>query len=207
MSNTMGWYQAGLIALGLCLASVQTWAQEPKPVRVRGTIERLEGDSYIIKTRDGSDVKVRLTEKPLIVAIKKAALSDVTPGSYVGATGMPQPDGSQRAVEVHIFTEAMRGTGDGHYGWDLLPQSTMTNGNVEQSVVETGGQTLTVKYKDGEKKVIVTPETQIVLYTPCEASELKPGAKIFIGAAKPQPDGSLQTPRINVGRDGLTPPM
>jgi hypothetical protein len=207
MPKGIKWYMAGLIGLGLCLGSIQTRAQEPKPVRVRGTIERLEGDSYIIKTRDGSDVKVRLTEKPLIVAIKKAALSDVKPGSYVGSTGMPQPDGSQRAVEVHIFTEAMRGTGDGHYGWDLLPQSTMTNGNVEQSVVGTDGQTLTVKYKDGEKKVIVTPDTQIVLYTPGEASELKPGAKIFIGAAKPQADGSLQTPRINVGRDGLAPPM
>jgi hypothetical protein len=207
MYKTISWYAAGLMALGICLASGQTWAQEPKPVRVRGTIERLEGDSFIIKTRDGSEVKVRLTEKPLIVAIKKATLSDVKPGSYVGSTGMPQPDGSQRAIEVHIFTEAMRGTGDGHYGWDLVPQSTMTNGNVEQSVVGTDGQTLTVKYKDGDKKVIVTPDTQIVLYTPGEASELKPGAKIFVGAAKPQADGSLQTPRINVGRDGLTPPM
>jgi hypothetical protein len=176
MPNNARWYAAGLIGLGLCLGPVQAPAQEPKPVRVRGTIERLDGDAFIIKTRDGSEV-------------------------------MPQPDGSQRAVEVHIFTEAMRGTGDGHYGWDLVPQSTMTNGNVEQSVVGTDGQALTVKYKDGEKKVIVTPDTQIVLYTPGEASELKPGAKIFIGAAKPQPDGSLQTPRINVGRDGVTPPM
>jgi hypothetical protein len=207
MYNIIRWYAAGFIGLGLCLAPVQTSAQEPKPVRVRGTIERLEGGSFIIKTRDGSEVKVRLTEKPLIVAIKKAALSDVKPGSYVGSTGMPQPDGSQRAIEVHIFTEAMRGTGDGHYGWDLVPQSTMTNGNVEQSVVGTDGQTLTVKYKDGEKKVVVTPDTQVVLYTPGEASELKPGAKIFIGAAKPQADGSLETPRINVGRDGMAPPM
>jgi hypothetical protein len=207
MSSNLRWYAAAFVSLGLCLGAAQTSAQEPKPVRVRGTIERVEGDAFIIKTRDGSELKVRLTEKPLIVAIKKATLSDVKPGSYVGATGMPQPDGSQRAVEVHIFTEAMRGTGDGHYGWDLVPQSTMTNGNVEQSVTGTDGQTLTVKYKEGEKKVVVTPETQIVVYTPGEASELKPGAKIFIGAAKPQPDGSLQTPRINVGRDGLTPPM
>jgi len=207
MSSNVRWYAAGFIGLGLCLGLVQASAQEPKPVRLRGTIERQDGDSFIIKTREGSEVKVRLTEKPLIVAIKKATLSDVKPGSYVGATGMPQPDGSQRAIEVHIFTEAMRGTGDGHYGWDLVPQSTMTNGNVEQSAVGTDGQALTVKYKDGEKRVIVTPDTQIVLYTPGEASELKPGAKIFIGAAKPQPDGSLQTPRINVGRDGVTPPM
>ena len=207
MSNNVKWYAMGLIGLGFCLGLAQASAQEPKPVRVRGTIERLEGDSYIIKARDGSELKVKLAEKPLIVAIKKASLSDIKPGSYVGSTGMPQPDGSQRAVEVHIFTEAMRGTGDGHYSWDLVPQSTMTNGNVEQSVVGTDGQTITVKYKDGEKKVMVTPDTQIVVYTPGEVSELKPGAKIFIGAAKPQADGSLQTPRINVGRDGLTPPM
>lgn len=207
MSNNVTRYAMSLIGLGFCLGLVQASAQEAKPVRVRGTIERIEGDSYVIKARDGSEVKVKLAEKPLIVAIKKASLTDIKPGSYVGSTGMPQPDGSQRAVEVHIFTEAMRGTGDGHYSWDLVPQSTMTNGNVEQSVVGTDGQTITVKYKDGEKKVMVTPDTQIVVYTPGEVSELKPGAKIFIGAAKPQADGSLQTPRINVGRDGLTPPM
>jgi hypothetical protein len=207
MFNSVNWSVLCLMGLGLCFGAVQASAQEPKPVRVRGTIERLEGDSFVIKTRDSSEVKVRLTEKPMIVAIKKASLSDIRAGSYVGSTGMPQADGSQRAIEVHIFTEAMRGTGDGHYAWDLQPQSTMTNGNVEQTVVGTDGQTLTVKYKDGEKKIIVMPDTQIVLYTPGEASELKPGAKIFIGAAKPQPDGSLQTPRINVGRDGMAPPM
>jgi hypothetical protein len=207
MSRTIKLYVLGLIGFGFGLAQVEAQTQDAKPVRVRGTIERLEGDSYVIKTRDGSEVKVRLAPNPLIVAIKKATLADVKPGSYVGATGMPQPDGSQRAIEVHIFTEAMRGTGDGHYGWDLRPQSTMTNGNVEQSVAGTDGQTLTVKYKDGEKKVVVTPDTQIVVYTPGEPSELKPGVKIFIGAAKPQPDGSLQTPRINLGRDGIAPPM
>ncbi len=207
MPNKVKWYVMGFLGLGLGLGLAQASAQEPKPVRVRGTIERVEGDAYIIKTRDGSEAKVRLAEKPLIVAIKKASLADIKPGSYVGSTGMPQPDGSQRALEVHIFTEAMRGTGDGHYSWDLTPQSTMTNGNVEQSSVGTDGQTLTVKYKDGEKKIMVTGDTQIVLYTPGETSELKPGAKIFIGAAKPQADGSLQTPRINVGRDGIAPPM
>jgi hypothetical protein len=196
-----------LIGFGLLLAASGASAQELKPVRVRGTIERVEGAIYVIKTRDGSEVKVQLTENPRIVAIKKASLSDVKPGSYVGSAGLPQTDGSQRAIEVHIFPEDMRGTGDGHYGWDLTNSSTMTNGSVEQSSVGTDGQTLIVKYKDGEKKVIVTPETQIVIYTQGDASELKPGAKIFIGAAKPQADGTLQTPRINVGKDGLTPPM
>jgi hypothetical protein len=206
MSRRIAWRAMG-IGFGLLLGSLQALALEPKPVRVRGTVERLEAGAYIIKTREGLEVKVQLTEKPMIVAIKKASLSDIKPGSYIGSAGMPQADGSQRAIEVHIFTEAMRGTGDGHYGWDLIPQSTMTNGNVEQSAVGTDGQTLTVKYKDGVKKLVITPDTQIVLYTPGEVSELKPGAKIFIGAAKPQADGTLQTPRVNVGLDGIAPPM
>ncbi len=134
-------------------------------------------------------------------------MADIKPGSFVGITGMPQPDGSQRAVEVHIFPETMRGTGEGHYAWDLRPQSTMTNGNVEESVAGTDGQSLRIKYKDGEKKIIVTPETDIVVYMPGDKSELKPGTKIFIAAARKQPDGTLVAPRVNVGRGGIAPPM
>ena len=120
---------------------------------------------------------------------------------------MPQADGSQRAIEVHIFPEAMRGTGEGHYAWDLRPQSTMTNANVEHAVTAVDGQTLTLKYKDGEKKIIVPPEATVVTYTTGDKAELKPGTKIFIAAAKKLPDGSLEAPRINYGKDGLTPPM
>jgi hypothetical protein len=119
---------------------------------------------------------------------------------------MPNPDGSQRALEVHIFPEAMRGTGDGHRPWDLQPSSTMTNGNVEQTVAGNDGQTLTLKYKDGEKKIIVPASTPIVSYLPGDKNELTPGARIFIAAATKQPDGTLQTPRVNVGR-GVAPPM
>jgi len=120
---------------------------------------------------------------------------------------VPQADGSQRAIEVHIFPEAMRGTGEGHYAWDLRPQSTMTNANVEHAVTAVDGQTLTLKYKDGEKKIIVPPEATVVTYTTGDKSELKPGTKIFVAAAKNLPDGSLEAPRINYGKDGLTPPM
>jgi hypothetical protein len=120
---------------------------------------------------------------------------------------MPQPDGSQKAIEVHIFPEAMRGTGEGHYPWDLRADTTMTNANVEETVAGVDGQTLTLKYKTGEKKVIVTPQTVIVTYNPSDKTELKPGAQIFIGAAKKQADGTLLAPRINYGKDGLTPPM
>jgi hypothetical protein len=126
---------------------------------------------------------------------------------FVGSTAMPQPDGSQKAIEVHIFPEAMRGTGEGHYAWDLEPNSTMTNANVEQSVTGVDGQTLTLKYKNGEKKILVTQDTVIVTYNPGDKADLVPGTKIFVGAAKKQPDGSLQAARINYGKDGLTPPM
>ena len=197
----------GIIGLAVALAvPMFVRAQDAPPVRVRGTIERVEGDTFIIKSRDGAELKVGLADKALIVAIVKASLSDIKPNSFVGVTGMPQADGSQRAVEVHIFPEAMRGTGEGHYGWDLRPQSTMTNGNVEQTVASTDGQVLTLKFKEGEKKIIVPPDTPIVGYMPGDKSDLKAGVKIFIAAAKKQPDGTLQAPRINYGRD-VAPPM
>ena len=133
-------------------------------------------------------------------------MADIKQGSFVGITAMPQPDGSQSALEVHIFPESMRGTGEGHYPWDLRPQSTMTNANVEQVVAGVDGQTLTMKYKDGEKKIVVPASTPIVTYVAGDASELKPGAKVFVVAVK-QPDGSLLGRAWRVGRDGLTPPM
>src|SRR5215210_6810224 len=169
-------------------------------VRVRGAIERVEGDTYVIKTRAGAEVKVKLPDNVMVVALTKASLSDIKQGSYVGVAGMPQADGSQKALEVHIFPEAMRGTGDGHRGWDLQPSSTMTNGAVEQTAASADGQVLTLKYKDGEKKIVVMPQTPIVVYVAGEKSELKAGATIFISAATKQPDGTLTTARVNVGR-------
>ena len=192
----------------LVFAASTTWAQDT--VRVRGTIEQVEGQTLMVKSRDGAELKVVLADNALIVGIVKASLSDIKPGSFVGVTGMPQADGSQKAVEVHIFPEAMRGTGEGHYPWDLRPQSTMTNANVvnvEQTVTGVEGRTLTLKYKDGEKKISVPPDVPIVTYVMSDKSELKPGAKIFIAAAKKLPDGTLQAPRVNFGKDGLTPPM
>jgi len=137
-----------------------TFAQDT--VRVRGTIERVEGQTYVVKSRDGAELKVVLADNALVVAIVKASISDIKPGSFVGVTGMPQADGSQKAIEVHIFPEAMRGTGEGHYPWDLQPKSTMTNAsvvNIEQTVTEVDGRVLSMKYKDGEKKIIVPPNS------------------------------------------------
>jgi hypothetical protein len=194
----------GVAIFALLLAQAAS-AQET--VRVRGTIDRVDGNTIAVKSRDGTELKVALADKALVVAIVKASMADIKQGSFVGVTGMPQADGSQRAIEVHIFPESMRGTGEGHYPWDLRPGSTMTNANVEQTVTGVDGQTLSVKYKDGEKKLIVPPDAAIVTYTPGDKSELKPGTKIFIAAAKKLPDGTLEAPRVNYGRDGLTPPM
>jgi hypothetical protein len=190
---------------GLLLAASGASAQEA-PVRIRGTIEKVEGDTYVVKARDGAELKLKLAANAAVVALVPATPADIKQGSYIGVAGMPQADGSQKALEVHIFPEAMRGVGDGHRGWDLQPSSTMTNGNVEATASASDGQSLTLKYKDGEKKVSIPSGIPIVLYVPGEVAELKPGAKIFVSAANKQPDGTLQAARVNVGR-GAAPPM
>ena len=204
MSGTVTRILAALSFASICIA-LPASAQET--VRIRGTIERVEGPVYVVKNRDGAELKLTVTDTPLFVAIVKSTMADIKPGMFVGSTGMTQPDGSQKAVEVHIFPESMRGTGEGHYDWDLKPQTKMTNANVEQTVAGVDGQVLSVKYKGGEKKLLVTPETAVVTYVTGDRNDLKPGTKVFVAAAKKQADGSLQTPRITYGKDGLTPPM
>ena len=195
------------IALGALTTIVSCdAAQAQDTVRVRGAIESIDGSTYVIKARDGADLKVALADKAQIAAVVKASLTDIKQDLFVGVTAMPQSDGSLRAVEVHIFPEAVRGTGEGHYSWDLQPKSTMTNANVDQVVTAVDGQTLTLKYKDGEKKILVAADTPIVAYVHGDNNDLKPGAKVFIAAVK-QPDGTLQGRAWRVGRDGVTPPM
>ena len=206
MFHTMLARSLGMIGLTAILIVPVAWAQDAPPVRVRGTIERIDGSIYVVKARDGAELKVTLADNPQIAGIVKASLSDIKQGSFVGVTAMPQADGSLSALEVHIFTEAMRGTGEGHYPWDLRPQSTMTNANVEQIVPVVDGQTLTMKYKDGEKKIFVPANTPIVAYVQGDKSDLKPGAKVFIAAVK-QSDGTLQGRAWRVGRDGVAPPF
>jgi hypothetical protein len=204
MSKTI---RLALALTGFVLFGATSPASAQETVRLRGSIERVEGPVYIVKNRDGAEVKLTVTDNPLFVAIVKSTMADIKPGMFVGSTGMPQPDGTQKAIEVHIFPESMRGTGEGHYDWDLKPQTKMTNANVEQTVGGVDGQMLSVKYKDGEKKLLVTPETAVVTYVAGDKADLKPGIKIFVGAAKKQADGTLQTPRITYGKDGLMPPM
>ena len=202
-----GMNQRLLAVLSFALVFVALPASAQETVRIRGTIESIDGPVYMVKNRDGAELKLTMTDNPLYVAIVKSTMADIKPGMFVGSTGMTQPDGSQKAIEVHIFPESMRGTGEGHYDWDLKPNTKMTNANVEQTVAGVDGPLLSVKYKDGEKKLQVTPETVVVTYVIGNKADLKPGTKIFVAAGKKQPDGSVQAPRITYGKDGLTPPM
>jgi len=198
----------GAAALALVVAASTSFAQQPQTVRVRGTVEAADGPMLTVKGRDGQTTyKVKMADNVSVRGIVKAAFSDIKDNSFIGVTGMPQADGSQKAVEIHIFPEAMRGTGEGHRPWDLQPGSTMTNAAVAQMVKGVDGDVITLKYKDGEKKIVVTPQTVIVTYVPGDKNELKPGAKIFIAGAAKKEDGTLEAASISVGRDGLTPPM
>ena len=210
MPKISSWLPRSLAA-SLAVVSVlasSAWAQQsPTPTRIRGAIESVDGKTLSIKTREGTDVKVNMTDDITVIGIAKTSLSDIKQGSYIGVSGMPQPDGSQKALAIHIFPEAMRGAAEGFRAWDLRPNSTMTNATVAQTVTSVDGQVIEVKYKDGEKKVVVPPETPIVTFVASDKSEVKPGAKIIIFGAVKKDDGSLETNRIGVGRDGIAPPM
>ncbi|HXI05550.1 MAG: hypothetical protein ACRC1G_00275 [Bradyrhizobium sp.] len=180
--------------------------QPPTPSRVRGTVEGIDGDVLAVKSRGGEDFSLRMTPDARVVGIAKIALADIKVGSFIGTTTVPGPGGVQNAVEVHVFPEDMRGTGEGSRPYDLRPNSSMTNATVAESVVGNDGHTLLIKYNGGQKKVQVAPETPLVTYVPADRSDLKPGAKV-IAFIKKLPDGSFETNRVSVGRDGLTPPM
>jgi hypothetical protein len=201
-------FRLPLFALAMVAAStLSALAQRaPTPTRVRGTIEAVDGDLVTVKSRSGEEVKLHMTADAHVFGITKISLADIKVGSFIGTTTVPGADGTPTAVEVHVFPEDMRGTGEGSRPWDLKPNSTMTNATVAESVVGNDGHTLLVKYKDGEKKVLVTPETPVVTYVPGDKSDLKDGAQV-IAFVKARPDGSFDSDRISVGRDGLTPPM
>jgi hypothetical protein len=182
-------------------------AQQTPPVRIRGTIEKVDGNTLAIKTREGTDVKVNMTDNVAVFAVVKTELSQIKEGSYIGVSAMPQPDGTQKAFAVHIFPENQRGAAEGFRPWDARANSTMTNATVAETVKGTDGQNIMVKYKDGEKKVVVPPDTPIVTFVASDKSEVKPGAKIIIFGAAKKDDGTLEANRVNVGRDGITPPM
>jgi hypothetical protein len=196
-----------LAVLALVAFSSSALAEQPQPSRVRGAIESVAGDTLTIKSREGADVKLQMAGNLAVTGVSKIALADIKVGSFIGATSVPEPDGTQKAVEVHVFPESMRGTGEGSRPYDLLPKSSMTNATVDRTTAAANdGQSLTLKYKGGEKKVVIGPDTPVVTFAPGNKSELKTGAQVIAFATK-RPDGSLESRRVLVGRDGLTPPM
>ena len=194
------------VAVGLTAAAL---AQQP-PVRVRGQIEKVDGNTLTVKERGGETLTIKLADNPRIMAFVKASLADIKPNSYIGVTSEPAGKGVEKAIAIHIFLESMRGTGEGQRAWDLRPGTNMTNAAVETTAGGVNGQELTVKYKMGdrtaEQKVLVPPETPIVTYAPAEPGELKAGAHVIIFGAQKQPDGTLTATAVNVGR-GMAPPM
>ncbi|WP_298884201.1 hypothetical protein [uncultured Bradyrhizobium sp.] len=208
MSKLNSWMpRAAAAAFATCILVSAVSAQQAPTVRIRGTIESVDGSNLGIKTREGSDVKVKMTDNVAVFAVVKTELSQIKEGSYIGVTAMPEPDGTQKAIAVHIFPENQRGAAEGFRPWDARPNSTMTNATVAQTVKGTDGQNITVKYKDGEKKVVVPPDTPVVTFVSSDMSEVKPGAKLIIFGAAKKDDGTLEANRVNVGRDGITPPM
>ncbi len=204
------------IVLGfICATALAATSASAQNVRIRGTIEQVDGLMLTVKSRQGEMFKVKVADDARVSALTKASQSDIKSGDFVGATALPEADGRWKAIEVHIFPEALRGSGEGDRPHDLQPKSTMTNGTISSmsngtvggTAANAGGMTLTLNYKDGEKKIDVTPETAVVFYLPGSKDDLKAGAKIFITAATRQADGTVLMTRVNVGRDGLTPPM
>src|ERR1700746_2870230 len=177
------------------------------PPRVRGTLDQVNGNALAIKARNGTSTTAQLKGDAPVIVVEKGAISDIKDNSFVGITAMAQPDGTIKAVEVHVFAEPLRGTGEGHYPWDLMPNSTMTNAAVTQQVKKGEGNTLSLKYKDGEKTIVVPSDATVVNLAPGNKADLKPGAKIFIPRWAKTADGTWEATVALVGRDGITPPM
>jgi hypothetical protein len=196
-----------VLALAACVATGISVFAEDTPARERGTLQKMDGNTLTIATKSGKESNVALKDGAPVIAVTKGAMSDIKSNTFVGITAMPQPDGTQKAVEVHVFEESLRGIGEGHYPWDLMQNSTMTNGAVAQQVQKVEGNTLQVKYKDGEKAIVVPKDAEVVNLVPGGKDDLKSGAHVFIPGWEKQADGTWMGTVVVVGRDGLTPPM
>lgn len=193
-----------VIAAVVISCSTASFAQSGTPSRIRGTIDAVDGGTLAVTARDGTKYALTLDPKAVVIEILPAEITDIKNGSFVGSAAMPQADGTLKALEVQIFPEAMRGTGEGTRAWDLQPGSTMTNATAFD-VVGTDGRTLTLKYKDGEKKLVVPPNVPIITYGPGTLAMLKPGAHANFNVTR-GPGDAYVTDRIQVGKDGLVPP-
>jgi len=195
--------RVAFVSIILALAGGSAWAQQS--MRVTGTIASFDGRVLAINSAKFGEVKINLTDNVAVFGVTKATLADIKPGAFIGVGATPQSDGSQRAIQVTVFAEVQRGQGEGHRPWDARPNSTMTNATVEQTVAGVDGQVVMVKYKDGEKKIVVPPDAVILAYAVGDKNELKPGAHVAIIRAMKKPDDSLEANRVNVGRGGVVP--
>ena len=198
-------FAGALIAL-LALPAAAQNAPEGTPTRVRGTVEKLDGQALTVKSRDGQQLAIALAPNFTVAYLVKKNLADVKAGDFVASTSTKGTDGKNHAVELRIFPEAMRGLGEGQYPWDLTPNSLMTNATVSGVTGAPQGQTLKVNYKGNESEIVVDPDTPVLGYGAGDASLLKPGAAIFIVALK-KPDGTLSAGRVTAEKDGVKPPM
>jgi outer membrane lipoprotein SlyB len=197
----------GAAFAAICLlAAATTSAQNAPPTRVRGTIASINGQDLVVKSRDGANVTIMLAPDYAVTAVVKADMSDITVGKFVGIAALPQGSEPERALEVLIFPDSARGSGEGHYAWDLMPESTMTNATVAESVDKVDGRTLTLKHKDGETRIAVPKDVPIVTFAPGDRALLMAEAGVMVPAVK-QPDGTMTASRILVGKDGVKPPM
>ena len=194
-----------LTGLALTLTVAATTARADDIVRYRGTLEKVDGSTLTIKPRTGDSITVQFSNDTKILAATTGQLADIKSESYIGTAAIPQPDGTQKALQVTVFASSLRGTADGHYPWDLGSNSTMTNGAIG-SLSGTEGRTMLVKYQGGEKKVVVPEDVPVTLVDPGEKSIVVPGAKV-VAFTKAGADGKLNAAVLIVGRNGTVPSM
>ena len=200
-----------VFSLGSCLLLLlcaSALAQTPAPTqRIRGDVIAIDGSNLQVKARNGETLSIKLADNYVVTAVVKIDMTAIKPGAFIGTATVPQPDGTLTSLEVLVFPESMRGSNEGHYPWDLKPGSMMTNATIaDVASAGQGGRRVTLKYKDGEKSIVVPEDVPIVTFEPGDKAMLVPGAHILVTATR-QPDGSLTAARVAVGKNGLVPPM
>ena len=193
-------------AICALVAIAPAMAQTSGTTRMRGTIEKLDGLELSLKAEDGSLAAIHLAESYQVGSVAKASAADIKPGSYIGVGARPQPDGTLLAVQVMIFSEAQRGIGEGHRAWGVLPDATMTNATVADTIASVSGAMMKLTYKDGEKQLLIAPDAVVMALAPAQKADLKPGMAVLVSLSKGA-DGSLGAARVTYGRDGAALPM
>jgi len=199
-------FAAVLACLSCTLAAISPASAENQRIRVRGTVVKLGDKTLTVNTREGDTVDVALVDGWIVAGMVKASVADIKPGDFVGIASVPKQGGGDGALEVLIFPPALKGTGEGSYGWDLKPGSSMTNATVAEAVKAADGRNITVTYKGGEKTITIPEGTPIVTFGPAATTDLQPGKVIFISGEK-SPDGVISTRRVTVETNGVLPPM